>query len=274
MNTLLQLLLEYPLTSKYAKDMIKRNQIVSLFYNKKWIKVEPVRIVTDNNISYLVGYEVGQPDELRSYEFTKINNWNVVSRAPATRAKAEIEREKKAGKKKEPEKPEEPTKPITPGINSPGGNDLPSKIVDSITNKRVSKIYYKGYKEEPAGTRYIIPTYYGKVTKANKETSSVMLTPGQNYVRAYVLRGSKSVSANKDPQNKSLSGWRLFREDRIGSWENVGTKTFDRPPENYRPGDKMVDNPISQAVFTQKEGVEKINESVIINAIFDVIRII
>ena len=235
----MQLLLEAPITKKYADLMIKRGNQATVFYNKKWIKIEPVKIVDKDGALSLVAFQVGGPDELQSYEFDKITNWNLLSNIKATKADNEKKREKK----------EKKPAAIAPAITKPGGaGTLSDKIKDAINNKRVVNVFYKGDKEEPAGWRNKVePHFYGK---AGKPVRGV--TVGQNYVRVWVGDG-KSVSAEKKRGNdllsaeektsKNLPQWRFFREDRIDKWEVEGEKTFNKPPaSNFNPtGDKRLE---------------------------------
>ena len=258
METFLQLLLEAPLTQKYADIMLNTGNQVSIFYNKKWIKVEPVKTVDIQGIPSLVAYEVGKPDKLFSYEFDKITNWNVLNTKKADRAQKEKEREKKEKKSGE----------ITPAITEPGGGipapnkpkSLPDAIKDAINNKRIVSVNYAGDKEEPSGWRLgVEPFFYGTATEKRKG-----VTPGQNYVRVWVGSG-KSVTGDKNP----LPGWRFFREDRIIDWKVNSTETFKqiRPGFN-ETGDKVLDRPLAIAKF-----INKISESKMVESILEAVRI-
>lgn len=254
MEKLMQLLLEAPITKKYADLMIKKGTQVSVYYNKKWIKIEPVKVVDKDGALSLVAFQVGGPDELQSYEFDKLTNWNLLSNVKATKADNEKKREKK----------EKKPAAIAPAITKPGGiGTLSDKIKDAVNNKRVVRVYYKGDKEEPAGWRSMVePHFYGK---AGKPVRGV--TVGQNYVRVWVGSG-KSLSAEKN-SGKSLPQWRFFREDRIGSWEVDGEKTFSKPRPGYNDtGDKMLSEPIASAKF------DPISESAMVKAIMDAVKIL
>jgi hypothetical protein len=264
MESLVQLLLEAPLNQKYANLMVKSGNQVSIFYNKKWIKVEPVKATEVQEIPSLIAYEVGKPDKLYSYEFDKITNWNLLSSKKADRAEKEKQRQKKEKKPLE----------VTPALTEPGGGtttpsqpkSLPDAIKDAINNKRVVRLYYAGDKEEPPGWRTMVkPVFYGTAT-----TKKRGVTPGQNYVRAWVESG-KSVSGEKNPEKKKLPQWRFFREDRIKKWEVEGDKTFSEVPgPGYNPSDKMLDRRLAYAIF---EANEAISEEAVLEPILEAVRI-
>lgn len=263
MENLMQLLLEAPITKKYADLMISKGNQVSVYYNKKWIKIEPVKVVDNNGVLSLVAYQVGGPDELQSYEFDKLTNWNLLSNTKASKAANEKKREKK----------EKKPAVVTPAVVKPGGSSdtLSDKIAAAVNNKRVVNVYYMGDKEEPAGLRTgVLPVFYGTATKKVRG-----VTPGKNYVRVWV-GGGKTVSGekvNKDGEKntkKALPQWRFFREDRIKQWEVDGEKTFDRPPDKKynENGDKMIHRVIAAASF------DKLQESAMVKAIMDAVKIL
>jgi hypothetical protein len=265
METFLQLLLEAPLTQKYADIMLNTGNQVSIFYNKKWIKVEPVKTVDIQGIPSLVAYEVGKPDKLFSYEFDKITNWNLLNTKKAERAFRQKKRDKRD---RSPfAKAKKPTT-ITPAITEPGGGisapnkpkSLPDAIKDAINNKRIVSVNYAGDKEEPSGWRLgVEPFFYGTATEKRKG-----VTPGQNYVRVWVGSG-KSVTGDKNP----LPGWRFFREDRIIDWKVDSTKTFkQKRPGFNETGDKVLDRPLAIAKF-----INKISESKMVESILEAVRI-
>lgn len=258
MDNLIQLLLEAPITRKYAQDMIKRNYVVSVFYNKKWIKIEPVKIINQDGIDYLIGFQEGKPDELYGYEFSKLTNWNVLGVKKAKRAEEEIKKlEKDKNRKLDFKIPSgNETSTTRPGVRGSVGDN---PIEDAIANKRVCRMYYQGDEEEEPGWRTgVKPVCYGSRKNVN-------------YVRAWVS-GGKTVSGQKNPAKKALPGWRFFREDRIKNWQVQGTETFTVPPKtNFNPeGDKMMDKIIAIADFNQ----DNVNEEAMIDAIMEVVRVL
>lgn len=254
MENLLQLLLEAPITRKYAQDMIKRGQIVSVFYNRKWIKIEPVKIINQNGIDYFIAFQEGEPDKLYGYEFSKLTNWNVLGIKPAKRAAEEILKFKKdRNRKVEFETPPGSETVIAGKSRVRGSGDDP--IEDAVLNKRVCRMYYQGDKEnEPGWRTEMMPVCLG--SKGNVK-----------YLRAWV-GGGKSVSGEKNTA-KALPGWRFFRVDRIKNFEPVGTKTFSKPPraDYNKDGDKLMDTIIAQSKFDMQE-------SRMINAIMEAVRIL
>lgn len=252
----MQLLLEAPITKKYADLMISKGNQVSVYYNKKWIKIEPVKVVDNNGVLSLAAYQVGGPDDLQSYEFDKLTNWNLLGNIKATKAANEKKREKR----------EKKPAAVTPAVVKPGGSSdtLSDKIAAAVNNRRVVRVYYMGDKEEPAGWRTgVKPVFYGTATKKVRG-----VTPGKNYVRVWVESG-KTVSGEKSDK-KALPQWRFFREDRIKEWQVDGEKTFDSPPDSkYNPnGDKMIHRVIAAASF------DKLQESAMVKAIMDAVKIL
>ncbi len=263
---LLRLLLEAPLDDKTAQKMLDSGKQVSVYYqgddaNKKgWKKVEPVRIEGEGDDKVLVAYEIeglGKKPELKRYTQKKITNWNVLSTTPATTAQKDKE---KAAKDKKPKK-EPPAKPPTPKKRNLGTEG--DKICDAILNKRYVKMYYQGDEEEAPGWRTEVePVCFGS-------------RKGVKYVRAWVGSG-KSVSADKNPQ-KTLPGWRFFREDRIKKWEVDATKTFTKPPKaDFNPkGDKLMDTIFCISDFAPDEpaAAGALQEGSILSAIKEAINI-
>jgi predicted DNA-binding transcriptional regulator YafY len=240
MESLLNMLLEAKLSTRDAEKLVDRGNQVSIFYDKKWLKVEPARVETIDKVYYLIAFDVANPKakEPNRYEIDKVTNWNVLSKKSADRG---AEEKKKA----------------------PAASSL-DKIGQSVVNKRVVSFYYKGDKENAPGFREEIkPVAYG----VGKN--------GRKYLRAWQDKGEtyRGKLPTDDKQYRPMPGWRLFRVDRISmsSYKEVGTETFSEPPEEYnRHGDKMIDKMIAMAEF---DGYIFESENKIISAILEAVRI-
>ena len=97
------------------------------------------------------------------------------------------------------------------------------EISNSIKNKNIVTIYYDGDDNGGKGLRVIEPFCYG-VSKA-----------GNAVIRAWEREGA-SYTAQKGEQ--PLPGWRLFRVDRIGSYNFDPRQNFTEPRPEYNPNDK------------------------------------
>lgn len=97
------------------------------------------------------------------------------------------------------------------------------EIVNSIKNKNLVTIYYDGDDNGGKGLRVIEPFCYG-TSKA-----------GNAVIRAWEREGA-SYTAQKGTQ--PLPGWRLFRIDRIGSYNFDPRQNFTEPRPSYNPNDK------------------------------------
>ena len=97
------------------------------------------------------------------------------------------------------------------------------EIKNSIKNKNLVTIYYDGDDNGGKGLRVIEPFCYG-VSKA-----------GNAVIRAWEREGA-SYTAQKGEQ--PLPGWRLFRVDRIGSYNFDPRQNFTEPRPSYNPNDK------------------------------------
>lgn len=216
MAKLLKLLLEAELTPDKAKEILGKGVVVSLFYNKKWVKnVLPTKISTKGGEKYIEA-DVKDADggiEKTSFKLKDVSNW-VLS------TKTSLEDESKKPK----EKPKQPT---TPKASS-------NPIVDDVNNKRVISIYYMGDKQNKPGWRTILPVAYGSHssdTYGNKD-----------YIRAWQWKGD-SV--------RGIPKWKLFRVDRVRNWNRSSTQTVtDVPDPRYNPkGDKWMDQIYAFATF-------------------------
>jgi hypothetical protein len=263
-RNLLNLILEAPLDDNTAKKMLDSGKQVSVYYQgddknpKGWRKVEPVRVDGTGDDKVFVAYEV--PKELSKKPTLvnlvqkKITNWNILSTTPATIAAKEKQKDKK-GKKVGPPKP---PKVVVRDLGTKG-ND----ICEAIVNKRIIRMLYKGDQEgEPAWRLTVQPVAYGS-------------KKGIRYIRAWVSSG-KSVSAEKNPGQKALPGWRFFREDRIEKWEQLSVmKPVNQPPaSNFNPKtDKLLDNMFCISDFTQDAAPGALQESKIMSSILEAINI-
>lgn len=258
----MQLLLEAPITpDQVNKFLLPKDNQVSIFYDKKWISVEPVRVQEIDGEDYLIAFEVSNPQATTPvrYELKKITNWNVLSKKSADRAKKE---KQKGVVKIKSEK---------------------NKIVDSIVNKRYVKFYYKGDKENKPGYRTSVqPVCYG-------------VTNGKKYLRAWQDEGDtyRGKLPKDNEEYRPMPGWRFFREDRISmnTYQETG-KNFTVPPRaDYNPsGDKHINDVIAIAKFDNDEkpppapeepkapaptkGKKKLQENKIISAILEAVRIL
>jgi predicted DNA-binding transcriptional regulator YafY len=97
------------------------------------------------------------------------------------------------------------------------------QITNSVKNRNLVTIYYDGEDNGGKGLRVIEPFCFG-VSKA-----------GNLVLRAWEREGA-SYTAQKGEQ--PLPGWRLFRYDRIGSFNTDPTQSFDELRPLYNPNDK------------------------------------
>jgi predicted DNA-binding transcriptional regulator YafY len=97
------------------------------------------------------------------------------------------------------------------------------QITNSVKNRNIVTIYYDGEDNGGKGLREIEPFCFG-VSKA-----------GNLVLRAWERSGA-SYTAQKGEH--PLPGWRLFRFDRIGSYNLNPTDTFVEPRPLYNPRDK------------------------------------
>lgn len=260
----MQLLLEAPITpDQVNKFLLPRDNQVSIFYDKKWISVEPVRVQEIDGEEYLIAFEVSNPQATTPvrYELKKITNWNVLSKKSAPRAKKE--KGKRVVKAK-----------------APGGD----KIEASIVNKRVVSFYYQGDKENNKGYRnQILPVCYGT-------------TKGVKYLRAWQAEGYsyRNTLDSDSKEYREVPGWRFFRVDRISinTFKETGKNFIKAPDSNYNPaGDEHIKDIIAKATFDNEEtppppapeepkapaptkGKKKLQENKIISAILDAVRIL
>jgi predicted DNA-binding transcriptional regulator YafY len=101
------------------------------------------------------------------------------------------------------------------------------QVANSIRNRNLVTIYYDGEDNGGKGLRVIEPFCFG-VSKA-----------GNMVLRAWEREGA-SFTAQKGEQ--PLPGWRLFRLDRIGSYNINPKDSFDSARPLYNPNDKGMTN--------------------------------
>ncbi len=197
------ILIEATLTPEIIKKMIEGGRRVSIYYKgdgttkKGWKQVSVLRTEKKDDTEYLIVRDWGSSDESEIKLIAGlVSNWNVLSTV---------------------------------------SKDLDTQIKDSIKNKRVVTIRYKGAEETSVGVRIKIkPVCFGY--RANK----------RKYVRAW-QEGGKTVTR--------VPAWKFFRMDRISGWEVDGTEVFDKPPgpDFNTEGDKMMDGVYAIADFAPDE---------------------
>jgi len=107
-------------------------------------------------------------------------------------------------------------------------------VIDAIKNRKRVIIYYDGDEPGGRGLRQIEPVCLGLSKKGN-----------------YVLRAwdSEGASHRGFLGKKPLPSWRLFRVDRITSFNHTN-EFFNEPRPNYNPrGDKSMTRVFINAVF-------------------------
>lgn len=112
------------------------------------------------------------------------------------------------------------------------------QVVNAIRNKEIVEIYYDGDKKYSKGYREIEPVCLGELQKKNGTTVTLL--------RAWEIQGaSHTAQIGKQP----LPGWRLFRIDKISSWNRTGENfTQARPNYNFN-GDKTMTRVIINSKF-------------------------
>ena len=114
-------------------------------------------------------------------------------------------------------------------------NSTMQTLEDSINNKFVCTIYYKGERAGliDDGYRYIEPYTLGTNHKGN------------TILRAWLIKG-KSRLGRIDP--KQVPGWRLYRIDRISSI-SVSLEKFTIPKKGYNHEDSHMEEILYAAKF-------------------------
>jgi predicted DNA-binding transcriptional regulator YafY len=142
MTSLLTMLMEAPIDISTATKFVDSGKKRSIYYDKHWLKIEPVRVQNVNGTDFLIAFEEGE-DDLKRYELGKITNWNILGSEPAKRA--------------EKEKQTSSAKVVKTELSG-----MDKQIADAIVNKRIIKLYYQGDKEEDPGWRTSVkPVCFG-----------------------------------------------------------------------------------------------------------------
>lgn len=113
-------------------------------------------------------------------------------------------------------------------------------VQDSIRNKNVMVIYYKGKKNGGEGYRTIEPVCLGYSKRGN-----------------LVLRAWEREGASWSEKNEGniIPGWRLFRVDKIFTYRPT-MDNFSEVRPNYNPnGDKSMVSTIINARFDQQDNL-------------------
>jgi hypothetical protein len=106
-----------------------------------------------------------------------------------------------------------------------------NRIIQSIKNRVVNKIYYSGDEGQVPGWRSVEIFAYGR----NKA--------GNDVIRAWLREGTSATPQGngRDPL-RNKPGWRLFRVDRISSFQNTNQRfvadSAVMSERNYNPHDK------------------------------------
>lgn len=113
-------------------------------------------------------------------------------------------------------------------------------VQDSIKNKKVMVIYYKGKKNGGEGYRTIEPVCLGYSKKGNL------------VLRAWEREGA---SWSEKFEGNIIPGWRLFRLDKIFTYRPT-MDNFTEVRPNYNPsGDKSMVSTIINARFDQQNNL-------------------
>lgn len=129
------------------------------------------------------------------------------------------------------------------------------EIIRAIEQKRYVGFYYEEEDEEGVvkpGFRVVEPYVYGKGYVWNGR----VIHPDREYLRGYVVMSTKSDRNDqlKKINRKSVSKsnrrprWRLFRVDRIQSWQIFRFKV-PKARNQYNPDDQMIGDIIASAQF-------------------------
>ena len=111
-------------------------------------------------------------------------------------------------------------------------------IVDAIRKKRKIVIYYDGDEPGGRGLRVIEPVCFG-YSKADNPV-----------LRAWDEEGSSHTAYRGE---QPLPGWRLFRVDKILSF-NPTAENFIAPRPGYNPrGDRSMNRVVINAIFDNEE---------------------
>lgn len=104
------------------------------------------------------------------------------------------------------------------------------KVIKSIQNKNVCRIYYEGDSTIVKGLRVIEPVCFG-LSKRNNP----------------VIRAWQRVGVSDTPDN--IPGWRMFRLDRIKTFTVLDENFNEMRPKFNQNGDKDMVKIYSMALF-------------------------
>lgn len=242
MTKLINILLEAVLTEPQANDIIDAGKVVSLYYNKKWVKnVLPISLDTVDGQKALVADVKNEQGKIERKKF-KLSDVNNINRTSQRTSLDEPEKGKSGGKKPPISKP--PTTSSDP-------------IIDDINNNRAITIYYIGDKQNKPGWRTILPVAYG--------SHSSKTYGDKDYIRAWQWKGDTV---------RGIPKWKLFRVDRVKNWNRVSTQIIkDAPDPRYNPkGDKWMDKIYAFAKFGVDESVRKELKESLSNLVKNIIK--
>jgi hypothetical protein len=136
-------------------------------------------------------------------------------------------------------------------------------IMKAINERYYVGIYYKEDNDDVLdGFRLIEPYVYGTGYMYNNKLSY----PNRQYLRAFVVKSSDPAIKNKKnfqkrtsvSKTKRIPYWRLFRIDRIDSWQLIPRK-ISQYRELYNPADKMIANILLAApIEAYPKGMDKL----------------
>jgi len=116
-----------------------------------------------------------------------------------------------------------------------------SDVSDTISNKNLVTIYYDGKDNGGKGFRIIEPLCLGYSKKGNL------------VLRAWEVEGSSWSASN---EGNSLPGWRLFRLDKIFTYQPTKDKFVVSRPKYNPDGDKSMVRVLINAKFDKDEYIE------------------
>jgi predicted DNA-binding transcriptional regulator YafY len=114
------------------------------------------------------------------------------------------------------------------------------QIIRAIEQKQIVSIYYDSDDVGGKGYREVEPVCLGDIVKSDGTK--------QTYLRAWDIQGASHTDYTGE---QPLPGWRLFKIDKITSWNPTGENfTSARPDYNFT-GDKTMTKVIINAKFNQ-----------------------
>jgi len=122
-----------------------------------------------------------------------------------------------------------------------------STLVDAINNKKYLYLYYAGDDTIMRGYRIVKPYTLGKTKKGDTvlrawqieglSDSNSSFSPKRRLDHEYFITNTKDEKGTE--KTMEVSGWRLFRVDKISKVLPKGTR-FDDIPPYYNPNDKQM----------------------------------